>query len=134
MQFSQISEFDKPLHGLSTSNTPYTNSIITELLDKYPKNCLSKFSPLRLLRLAIMKFEARERLQLGPEPIEPPPKIDGELLVGLSIAAAKTKYPGIHICPCEIDGVGQIILYIYCPTRYLVEIKNNKISKYIRNA
>jgi hypothetical protein len=162
MQFSEISEFDTPIHGVFEADKPYANySTIGELLGiKRPKSSelikpppkiddellanltiaelkdklkdeYPKISPLRLAR---MKLEARERLQLGPEIRKPPPKIDGELLVGLSIADAEHKYPGIDICPCKIDGVGQLILLIYCPTRYLVEIENNIISKYIENA
>jgi hypothetical protein len=215
MQFSQISEFDTPIHGVFEADKPYTNySTIPELLgikrpesseliklppkiddellanltiaelkdklkDEYPKISFLRLAIMKLearerlqlgpeirkpppkiddellanstiaelkdklkdeypkispLRLARMKLEARERLQLGPEIRKPPPKIDGELLVGLSIADAEHKYPGIDICPCKIDGVGQLIFLIYCPTRYLVEIENNKISKYIRNA
>jgi hypothetical protein len=108
MQFSEISEFDTPIHGVFEADKPYANySTIAELLGiKRPES---------------------------PELIKPPPKIDGELLVGLSIADAEHKYPGIDICPCKIDGVGQIILLIYCPTRHNVEIENNIITKYIDN-
>ncbi len=120
------------MSSLSTLYQPRdVNLNIDELVKRYPE--------ISRLRLARMKLEAFEIMKINnpneyqPQPQYTSPIIDGNLLVGLTIAEAKEKYPGIIICPCKIDGESKEILYIHMPARHLVEIENGVITKYNSN-
>jgi hypothetical protein len=61
------------------------------------------------------------------------PRVDGQLLVGLTIDEAKAKYPGIWIRASKIDGKS-IFGHADCRLdRYNVEIENSIIINYTHN-